>query len=151
MNAQTAMDSSATNTSTEALIAGLNDQLNREITTFLRYMLQAAQVKGVSWEPVRDLYLSEVVDEVGHAQYLANQIIALGGTPKLAPDLTPPPADVCEMLRYDIDAEANDVAHYSHLAKMAGELCLPSLMMKMEEQAADEDEHRQTMQRLLGE
>ncbi|HPK67103.1 MAG TPA: ferritin-like domain-containing protein, partial [Thermoanaerobaculia bacterium] len=63
------------------LIAGLNEQLNREVTTFLRYMLQAASIKGAANEVVRELYLEEVKDEVGHAQYLANQIVMLGGTP----------------------------------------------------------------------
>jgi hypothetical protein len=30
------------------LLNGLNEQLNREITTFLRYMLQAASIRGCS-------------------------------------------------------------------------------------------------------
>jgi hypothetical protein len=32
----------------QELISGLNSQLNREVTTFLRYLLQAAHIKGVS-------------------------------------------------------------------------------------------------------
>lgn len=52
-------------------------------------MLQAASIKGAEKEGVRRMYLAEVADEVGHAQYLANQIVMLGGTPKMYPDLTP--------------------------------------------------------------
>jgi len=134
----------------EKLIQSLNEALNREVTTFLRYMLQAALIKGVPFEPVRQMYLEEVTDEVGHAQYLANQIRMLGGRPVLKPDLSPPPEDVKEMLKRDSDEEKIDVQNYVKLAEMAEAAGLYSLKMKMEEQAADEDEHAQEMRRLLG-
>lgn len=133
----------------QELIDGLNDQLNREVTTFLRYMLQAASITGARNEPVRDMYLEEVMDEVQHAQYLANQIVSLGGTPALDPDLTPPPVDVAEMLEADAAAEIEDVQHYTRLAELAEAEGLMALKMAMEDQAADEDEHRQEMKRLL--
>jgi len=139
----------AGNASSE-LIDGLNQQLNREVTTFLRYMLQAASISGAEYEAVRDMYLAEVLDEVGHAQYLANQISLLGGTPELDPDLAPPPSDVRAMLEADAAAEADDVKAYARLASQAEKEGLFALKMKMEEQAADEDEHGYEMQRLLG-
>jgi bacterioferritin len=132
------------------LLNGLNDQLNREVTTLLRYMLQAASIKGAQWQNVRDMYQEEVTDEVGHAQYLADQIVMLGGIPKLQPDLSPPPTDVREMLSQGIREEQTDVQNYTRLAGLAEKEGLFALKMKMEEQAADEDEHRQGMQRLLG-
>lgn len=134
----------------QELIAGLNNQLNREVTTFLRYLLQAASIKGAQWQAVRDMYLSEVSDEVGHAQYLADQIVMLGGTPKLEPDLSPPPGDVRDMLVADSKEERTDVQNYTQLAALADSEGLMALKMKMEEQAADEDGHGQEMQRLLG-
>lgn len=132
------------------LLNGMNDQLNREVSTFLRYMLQAASIRGAKDEPVRQMYLAEVMDEMGHAQYLANQICLLGGTPSLAPDLTPPPIDVTAMLRADAEAEKNDVRNYMELVRQAEAEGLIGLKMKMEEQAADEDAHGQEMLRLIG-
>lgn len=134
----------------QTLAEGLNEQLNREVATFLRYMLQAASIKGAEFEPVRQMYLAEVVDEVGHAQLLANQIVQLGGTPRLEPDLTPPPRDVRAMLEHDAREELRDVKNYVRLAKQAEEQGLFALKVRMEEQAADEDEHGQEMRRLLG-
>ena len=96
----------------QELIDKLNDALNREVSTFLRYILQAASIKGAEWDSVRKLYDAEVVDEVGHAQYLANKIVMLGGTPKLSPDLTPPPSDVTNMIQLDIEHEHDDVKGY---------------------------------------
>jgi len=135
---------------TQDLMNGLSDQLNREVTTFLRYMEQGAGIKGAPWQSVRAMYREEVGDEVGHAQYLADQIVMLGGTLKLQPDLSAPPGDVREMLLNDIREEQTDVANYARLAVLAEKEGLFALKMKMEEQAADEDAHRQEMQRLLG-
>jgi len=134
----------------QELIDGLNKALNREVTTFLRYLLQGAQIKGAQWESVRQMYVEEVADEVGHAQYLAAKIVMLGGTPTLNPDLSAPPQDVSAMLKNDISEEHKDVAHYLHLAELADQEGLADLKMKMEEQAADEATHAETMQRLLG-
>ncbi|QNN21378.1 ferritin-like domain-containing protein [Planctomycetales bacterium ZRK34] len=136
--------------SKQELIDGLNQQLNREVSTFLRYMLQAASIKGAQYESVRGMYMKEVADEVGHAQYLANQIVMLGGTPKLEPDLTPPPTDVRQMLEADSGQEGTDVKNYIKLAELAEAEGLIALKMQMEDQAADEDEHGHEMQRLLG-
>lgn len=136
--------------SRDELVDGLNRQLNREVTTFLRYMLQAASIKGAEFEKVREMYLEEVMDEVGHAQYLATQIVALGGTPKLDPDLRPLSGDVRAMLQRDADEEVTDVENYVRLAALAEEHGRFALKMRMEEQAADEDEHGQEMRRLLG-
>jgi hypothetical protein len=63
------------NMASKDLIDGLNEALNREISTFLRYMLQAAQIKGAPWEAARTMYEAEVADEVEHAQYLAQAIV----------------------------------------------------------------------------
>ncbi len=134
----------------EELLKGLNHALNREVSTFLRYMLSAAKIKGAQWAAVRDMYSAEVVDEVGHATYLADKIVMLGGTPELNPDLTPPANDVNEMLKYDIAQEIIDVKGYLRLAEIADAEGLADLKMKMEDQAADEAHHAEEMQRLLG-
>ncbi|MBX3449118.1 MAG: ferritin-like domain-containing protein [Planctomycetaceae bacterium] len=134
----------------QQLTAKLNEQLNREVTTFPRYMVQGASIQGAEWESVRAMYLAEVTDEVGHAQYLANQIVALGSTPDIQPELAAPLATPQDMLERDIVEEQTDVANYVALAELAGKQGLYALKMAMEQQAADEDEHRQTMQRLLG-
>jgi bacterioferritin len=135
----------------QELIDGLNHALNREVGTFLRYLLQSSMIKGAGWDAVRKMYAEEVADEVGHAQYLADKIVMLGGTPKLSPDLSPPPSDPREMLRRDIEQEKIDVGHYVKLAAMADAAKLIDLKMKMEEQAADEASHAEGMKRLLGE
>lgn len=144
------MSAAKMTTNREELIQALNHALNREVSTFLRYMLSAARIKGAQWAAVRDMYSAEVVDEVGHATYLADKIVMLGGTPELNPDLTPPAEDVMDMLRYDISQEFIDVQGYLRLAEIAGAEGMIDLQKHMEEQAADEAQHADVMQRMLG-
>jgi len=134
----------------QILIEDLNTALNREVSTLLRYLLQAAAIKGAEWEAARQSYLAEVLDELGHAQYLANKIVVLGGTPSLDPDLTPPPKSTNAMLENDIKEEHKDVEAYTKLAHLAEKEGLAELKIKMEEQAADEAGHAESMQRMLG-
>ena len=55
-----------------------------------------------------------------------------------------------ETWRSNVEQERIDVEHYLKLAKLAEAEGLVALKMRMEEQAADEDGHRQEMQRMLG-
>jgi len=64
--------------------------------------------------------------------------------------MTPPPGEVREMLERDAKEEATDVENYVRLAALAEKEGLIALKLKMEEQAADEDEHGQEMRRLGG-
>jgi bacterioferritin (cytochrome b1) len=134
----------------EMLIEKLNHALNREVSTSLRYLLQAASIKGAEWAPVREMYDEEVGDEMEHARYLVNKIVMLGGRPTLEPDLTPPPAGVKEMLEHDMAEEEVDVKGYLELAAMAEEAGLADLKLHMEDQAADEAAHAEKMRRFLG-
>lgn len=52
------------------LVKGLNKALNREVSTVLRYLLQGAPIKGAKWKPVRQMYLAEVSEETGHAEWM---------------------------------------------------------------------------------
>jgi bacterioferritin len=131
------------------LISALNNSLNREISTVLRYLLQGSTIKGLVNEPLRQLYREEVLEEMGHAQYLADKIVMMGGTPELKPDLTPPPAAVNDMLKNDIAEEKKDVELYKKLADLAEKAGDIELKMQMEEQAADESRHAQELGRLL--
>ncbi|MDK2972985.1 MAG: bacterioferritin [Candidatus Sumerlaeota bacterium] len=131
------------------LIAGLNEALNRELSTIIRYMLQGSMIKGRQNQSLRAMYREEVTDEIGHAQYLADKIVMLGGTPKVSPDLTPPPDDVARMIENDLAKELSDVAHYKKLADLAEKTGDIELKMQMEEQAADESRHADELRRMI--
>lgn len=128
----------------------MNEAPSREISTMVRYLVQASSIHGSRNEPSRNMYRKEISGELGHAQYLADKIVAMGGTPKVKPDLSAPPADVSRMIKNDLAAEERDVEHYRHLAEMAAQWGDVELKVKMEELAADEARHAGELRRLQG-
>jgi bacterioferritin len=132
----------------KALIEGLNEALNRELSTIIRYMLQGSIIRGRQNQPLRQMYREEVGDEIGHAQYLADKIVMLGRMPKLNPELSPPPENVEKMIDNDLTKEEVDVAHYKRLADLAEQSGDIGLKMKLEEQAADESRHADELRRM---
>ncbi len=134
----------------KALIEGLNDAFNREITTVIRYLLQGSTIQGLKNERLRQAYRDEVADELGHAQYLADKIVMLGAMPRLHVQVSQKPPAIDEMMERDLAAEESDIRHYRRLAKMAEQAGEIELKVRMEEQASDETRHAEQLRRLRG-
>jgi len=132
-----------------SLINRLNRQLNRETSALLRYVLEAAALSGERHITARTLYLTEVREKVERAQYLADQIVALGGHPALSPDPICPQATMREMLRHDAAEERAEEQNYRDLATEAEKAHLWSLKLKIKAQAAIEHQHVAEMESLL--
>ena len=130
------------------LIEAMNEALNRELSTAVRYLVQGAAIQGQKNEPLREMYRSEVSDEMGHAQYLADKIVALGGTPRPTFDFKTPANTVDEMVRHDVAQEQKDVEGYVRLAELADKAGAIELKLRMEEQAADETRHAEELRRM---
>ena len=135
--------------SKDNLIKGLNEDLAAELGTVIRYTYQAAKCYGLLAAELRELPKEEAQDELGHATYLMDVIQDLGGEPTTTPKPFDKPADLKGMIGLNVKMEAEDVTNYLVHAKLAEELGLPELRMKLEEMAADEAGHGRELRRLL--
>jgi bacterioferritin len=136
-------------TTKEELIQGLNEDLAAELGTVIRYTYQAGKSFGFVGVELRELLAEEVVDELGHAAFLTDVIVDLGGEPTTTPTDFRKPAGIKEMLAVDIEMELDDVANYMKHAAMAEALGEVELKMKLEEMAADEAGHARELRRIL--
>ncbi len=134
---------------TEQLIEGLNEDLAAELGTIIRYNYQASKCFGPGGVEVREMFEEEIRDETGHARFLSDLIVDLGGEPTTKPKSFDKPDGVKAMLELDIRMEEQDVASYMKHAAMAEELGLVELKMKLEETAADEAGHARSLGRLV--
>jgi len=132
----------------DTLIQGLNQDLAAELGTVIRYTYQAAKCYGLLAAELRELLVKEAQDELGHAAYLMDVIQDLGGEPTTTPKPFEKPADLKATLELDVKMEAEDVANYLAHAKLAEQLELSELKMKLEEMAADEAGHGRVLRRL---
>lgn len=133
----------------QILIQGLNEDLAAEWGTIMRYTYQSAKSFGISGAEVREMLEKEISDEMGHARYLTDVIVDLGGEPTTTPDEFDKPASLQEMLELDLEKETQDVKNYMEHAELADELGHIELKVKLEEIASDEQRHAREIRRIL--
>ena len=135
--------------SKEALIHGLDEDLAAEWGTIIRYTYQAGKSFGILGAELREMFAREIEDELGHARFLTDVVIDLGGEPTTTPKEFTKPEDLKAMLELDFQMESQDVENYVKHAKLAEQLEEVELKLKLEEMAADEAGHARELRRLL--
>ncbi len=133
----------------EEMIASLNEDLAAELGTVIRYTYQAGKAFGFIGVELRELFAEETLDELGHAAFLTDVIVDLGGEPTTTPNAFEKPETIKEMLEVDLMLELKDVEAYTKHAELAGELKELELKLKLEEIAADEAGHARELRRIL--
>jgi len=133
----------------EELIKGLNKDLAGEYGAIIQYLTYAARATGPYRPQLVDFYEAEITDEQGHAQFLANKIVALGGEPTTTPREQPAPAGNKEMLQAVLEAERQAVSDYKERAKQAEEFGDKGLVVELEDMIRDESSHAEETERIL--
>jgi bacterioferritin len=133
----------------KALIDKLNDDLAGEFQAIIQYVTYAAKATGPYRPQLSQFFLQEVVDEQGHAQFLANKIVALGGEPTTTPKPVAKAKSNREMLEAVRDAEKEAVKGYTERAKQADELGDKGLAVQLEDMVAEESTHLEETERIL--
>jgi bacterioferritin len=133
----------------EALIKALNGDLAGELQAIIQYMTYSAKVTG-PWRPQLVGFMqTEVQDELLHAQFLADKIAALGGTPTTEPRPVPPAEDAKAMLEAILEAELQAGKDYEKRAEQAEEYGDKGLAVQLEDMVRDETGHAEETQKLL--
>lgn len=135
--------------SKETLIQGLNQDLAAEWGTIMRYTYQSGKAFGLRGAELRDILEQEIQDELGHATFLTDVIVDLGGEPTTTPNEFAKPDDLKVMLELDLKMELQDVENYNQHARLAEELGEVELKVRLEEMAAEEAGHARELRRLL--
>lgn len=137
--------------SKQALIDALNRDLASEYQAVIMYTTYSAQVKGPYRPQLVQFMQAEIPDELGHAQFLADKIVALGGVPTTTAEPVPSAETPKEMLERILEAENKAIAGYterSDQARAAGEI---GLAIQLEDMIVDETGHSEETQKLLDE
>jgi bacterioferritin len=113
----------------QEVISDLNKAYADEWLAHYQYWLTAQWIRGMDADTLKEVLLQQSVDELGHAETLANRIIQLGGTPVMQFDqLTatskcgfkePPsdPANLKQVIKDVLDAEACAIESYNELSE----------------------------------
>jgi bacterioferritin len=140
---------SSAEVSQEKFLEGLNVDLAHEYAAVISYRTYASQVQGQWRMELRQFFESEIPDELGHAQLLADKIVALGGTPTTQPAPVKPARDSKEMLRNSLEDEIETIDRYVLRRKQAEALGHYGLAVEFDDLIRDESTHRDEIQMIL--
>jgi bacterioferritin len=129
----------------------LQEVLATEIVCVLRYKNHYFMASGINAQPIAQEFLTHANEEQQHADWVAQRITQLGGTPNLNPEglATRAHAEYVEgatlerMIREDLVAERIAIETYSEIARWLGSddpttRRLMEDILKMEEEHADD-------------
>ncbi len=133
----------------QKLIAHLNEDLAGEFSAIVQYIVYAAKSTGPYRPQLSQFFLTEVADEQGHATYLANKLVALGGEPTTTPRAVAHAGTNRQMLEEVAKAEAKAVADYTQRAREAEAFGDKGLAVQLEDMVRDESQHVEETERIL--
>src|SRR5262245_53642284 len=131
------------------LIELLNGDLANEYQAVIMYTTYAANVSGPHRPTLRPFFQAEIPDELGHAQFLADKIASLGGTPTVQPAPVPMAKSPREMLQAVLAAEDRAVRGYKERAEQAHEFGDIGLSTHLETMVEDETGHYEETAKIL--
>lgn len=131
------------------LIESLNEDLAGELGAIIQYITYAAKATGPYRPQLSQFFLQEVPDEQGHAQFLANKIVALGGDPTTVARPVPAADTNREMVEAVLEAERRAVKDYTRRAEEAEEFGEKGLVVQLEDMVRDESGHAEETERIL--
>jgi len=136
-------------TDLRALIDGLNEDLAGEYQAILMYIQYSAKLTGPYRRELRALFQSEIADEQGHAQFLADKIAALGGEPTTDARAIPHAEQPKEMLQQALAAEKQAISDYCERLHQADDFGDIGLRVSLENQITDETRHKEEIEQVL--
>jgi bacterioferritin len=134
----------------QKLITALNEDLALELGGIVRAICQASTAGGLLGHELRELLQKELGTELKHAQFLADKIAVLGGSPTTSVARLEVSSDVGKMIDDDIATEWQVVKPFQERARQAESFGDIGLKVRLEEMIAEGTDHANTLQRLAG-
>lgn len=133
----------------KGLITALNGDLANEYQAIIAYTRWSAEVNGPHRETLRTMFQSEIPDEQGHAQFLADKIVVFGGTPTTTPQPVPDAPTNRAKLEAVLAMEEMAIKGYTERAQQAEQCGEIALKIRLEEMIGDETTHYEAVKLLL--
>jgi len=133
----------------QALIEGLNTDLAHEYQAIISYLVLSQLITGPHRPELSRFLDEEIADELGHARYLANKIVALGGTPTTRPAEVRLGSSNREIFEIVLQAERETIERYTQRIKQADAAGEIGLRVDLENIVSEESRHRDDLERIL--
>ncbi len=133
----------------DELLDLLNKAIAREIGVSVQYMWQHVMAKGMKSPEVKDVFEDIAIEEMKHAEKIAERMFYLGGTPTTKPSPITVGVSLEEMVKYDLQAENEAIEMYTKIIELAAGEGDSTTRLLFEEILGAEEEHKHTFTILL--
>ena len=134
----------------QKLLDLLNQAIAREMQVTVQYMWQHVTVIGPHAESIGGVFKSSAIEEMKHAEAIAERLDYLGGVPTTKPAPIHIGDSVEEMLALDVKAEEEAIAMYKEIIALADAESDPTTRLLFMEILSDEEDHHNSFTTLLG-
>jgi len=107
--------------SSKELLDLLNEAIARELQVSIQYMWQHVLWRGVKAFAVQSELEKIAIEEMKHAEAIAERLVYLGGIPTTTPAPISIGANLREMINFDREAEENAINLYKRIIRKAEE------------------------------
>jgi bacterioferritin len=132
------------------LVELLNDDLSREYQAIIAYVNYSQVLKGAQYMNIAAELEKHAAEELQHALIISNQIDYLGGMPTVTPKPVKTSEKAEEMLRFDLDNEAETIRQYRRRLRQADELNEYAMAESIRGILVNEQEHLIDLATALG-
>lgn len=131
------------------LIELLNKAIAREIGVSVQYMWQHVMAIGMKSPEVKDIFEDIAIEEMKHAEKIAERLFYLGGIPTAKPTPIIVGGSLENMVEKDLEAENEAIELYKEIIDLAAKKEDSTTRLLFEEILTEEEEHKHTFTILL--
>ncbi len=131
------------------LLEMLNKAIARELQVCIQYMWQHVLWSGPKYFAIKDEFKKIAIDEMKHAEKIAERLFYLGGIPTTQPSTVNVGNNLKEMLEQDKRDEETAIELYKQIIKKAEEEEDYTTAFIFKEILEEEEEHHDTFISLL--
>jgi bacterioferritin len=134
---------------TKQIISALNRSRSAELGAIMQYMGHHYEAQGFEAHGVKDVFRQSALDEMRHAEMLAERVAYLGGIPTLKVDPVKRGGTLKQMLKEDFDLEKKAIKRYRDQIGLCEKIKDYTTRRLLEDILIEEESHADTGQSLL--
>ncbi len=134
---------------TKQVISALNRSRSAELGAIMQYMGHHYSAQGIDSLGVKDIFKQSAMDEMRHAELLAERISSLGGIPTLKIEPVKRGGTLKQMLKDDLDLEKKAIKRYRQQIGLCEKLKDYTTRRLLEDILIEEEAHSDMGQSLL--
>lgn len=135
--------------SRKKIIDALNKDLSDELAAILQYMQHHYMAEGIDSPTIVEMFKKIAIDEMKHAEMLAERIAYLGAEPTMTLSRVKKGGNLRKMVKDDLDSENETIKQYKDHISLCEDLKDPSTRLMLEKILSDEENHADSWETIL--